>query len=94
MTTTQKQEQRDADRTASTAKTLGKDQNDQSSAGQTSDDASWIDPVCGMNVKRLSAFFTAEHGGTTSRFCSEACRTDFEKDPERFTKASWARAAD
>lgn len=52
------------------------------------DEASWIDPVCGMNVKKLSAFFTAEHGGTTYRFCSESCRADFEKDPERFTKSS------
>ena len=61
---------------------------------QARDDASWIDPVCGMSVKRLSAFFTTEHGGTTYRFCSESCRADFEKDPERFTKSSGARAED
>ena len=57
-------------------------------ASRTGDDASWIDPVCGMNVKRLSAFFTAEHGGTTYRFCSESCRADFEKDPARFAKST------
>jgi YHS domain-containing protein len=57
-------------------------------ANRTGDDASWIDPVCGMNVKRLSAFFTAEHGGATYRFCSESCRGDFEKDPARFTRSA------
>lgn len=66
----------------------------QSGGKQTDDEVSWIDPVCGMNVKRLSAFFTAEHEGTTYRFCSEACRADFEKDPARFAKASSAKAGD
>jgi len=41
-----------------------------------------------MNVKRLSAFFTSERDGTTYRFCSESCRADFEKDPQRFTNAA------
>jgi len=63
-------------------------------ADQTGDEASWVDPVCGMSVKRLSAFFTAEHGGTTYRFCSESCRADFEKDPERYTKAQRTAAED
>jgi len=64
-----------------TSGTLGNEQ----PGSQTGDQASWVDPVCGMNVKRLSAFFTAEHDGSTYRFCSEACRADFEKEPQRFT---------
>jgi len=78
---TQNQNQRDSTPGASRSETPAR-------TDQTGDDASWIDPVCGMNVKRLSAFFTAEHDGTTYRFCSESCRADFEKDPERFTKSS------
>lgn len=86
MTMTQNQSQpSSAHRAPSTSGTLG---NEQPSASQTGDQASWVDPVCGMNVKRLSAFFTAEHDGSTYRFCSEACRADFEKEPQRFTNAA------
>lgn len=62
--------------------------NDRSRGDQTSDEVSWIDPVCGMSVKRLSAFFTAEHEGVTYRFCSEACRSAFEKEPSRHARAA------
>jgi YHS domain-containing protein len=51
---------------------------------RTSDDAAWIDPVCGMNVREQSAIFSAEHDGETYRFCSEACRSKFEADPEQY----------
>ena len=86
MTMMQNQKQAHSDRGTSASKT---------SPARSSDEArdeqrSWIDPVCGMSVKRLSAFFTAEHDGTTYRFCSESCRSDFEKDPERFAKGSTA----
>ena len=83
MTMMQNQKQGDSDRGTSASKTSPARTSD-----NARDDASWIDPVCGMSVKRLSAFFTAEHDGKTYRFCSESCRSDFEKDPERFTKAS------
>ena len=85
MTMTQNQNQRDSAPASPASKTPARDP---SGASQTGDDAAWIDPVCGMNVKRLSAFFTAESGGTTYRFCSESCRADFEKNPDRFTKSS------
>ena len=81
MTMTQNQSQRGSAQGASTSRTPG---SEQPGATQTGDDASWIDPVCGMSVKRLSAFFTAEHDGRTYRFCSESCRADFQKDPQRF----------
>ena len=84
MTMMQNQKTPGSARGASTSQTPG---GGRSGANQTGEDASWIDPVCGMNVKRLSAFFTAEDGGATYRFCSESCRADFEKDPARFTKA-------
>lgn len=82
MTMMQDQKQGSSARGASPSNTLAR------AADETGDEASWVDPVCGMSVKRLSAFFTAERGGTTYRFCSESCRADFEKDPDRFTKGS------
>ncbi|HEY8924863.1 MAG TPA: YHS domain-containing protein [Polyangia bacterium] len=88
MTMTQNQKQGDSDRGAPASKASTR------TSEEARDDASWIDPVCGMSVKRLSAFFTAEHGGTTYRFCSESCRADFEKDPERYTKAQRTAAED
>jgi YHS domain-containing protein len=42
------------------------------------------DPVCGMTVDPATAPERAEHGGTTYHFCSEGCRTAFEKDPARY----------
>jgi len=84
MTMTQNQTQRGSAQGPSPSRTPG---SEQPGATQTANDASWIDPVCGMSVKRLSAFFTAEHDGTTYRFCSESCRADFEKEPQRFANA-------
>ncbi|HEU4697998.1 MAG TPA: YHS domain-containing protein [Gemmatimonadales bacterium] len=41
------------------------------------------DPVCGMMVDEATAV-RAEHQGRSYRFCSEACRTRFEAEPDRF----------
>lgn len=41
-------------------------------------------PVCGMNVD-LSTAPQAEYKGNTYSFCSEGCKTEFERNPERFT---------
>ncbi len=45
-----------------------------------------IDPVCGMEVDEQSAPAKTTYQGTTYYFCSEACKEDFEEDPERFTE--------
>lgn len=47
-------------------------------------EAEWIDPVCGMNVRRLSAVFASEQPDRMYRFCSEACRAKFEAAPDRY----------
>jgi len=42
------------------------------------------DPVCGMEVDEASAGATAVYHGKTYSFCSEACKTTFEKDPGKY----------
>ncbi|MEK6815108.1 MAG: YHS domain-containing protein [Nitrospirota bacterium] len=46
------------------------------------------DPVCGMEVDEKKAPAKTTHGGQTYYFCAEACKTCFEKDPERYAKPS------
>jgi membrane fusion protein, copper/silver efflux system len=46
------------------------------------------DPVCGMDVdeaRAKAAGKTAQHQGKAYFFCSDSCRSRFEKSPERFT---------
>ncbi len=43
------------------------------------------DPVCGMKVDRAKAL-QAEHGGRTYYFCSEDCRSQFQTDPNGYTR--------
>jgi P-type Cu+ transporter len=42
------------------------------------------DPVCGMQVDEASAAANANHGGKTYYFCCPACKTTFEKDPQKY----------
>lgn len=44
------------------------------------------DPVCGMDVNEQEAAGTSEYQGTTYFFCSPGCKTQFDRDPERFVK--------
>ena len=41
------------------------------------------DPVCGMEVSTADAEASAEYEDTTYHFCSDDCKTLFEKDPEK-----------
>jgi YHS domain-containing protein len=41
------------------------------------------DPVCGMDVDEKKAAAQSAHRGKTYYFCSEACKTKFQKEPER-----------
>lgn len=45
------------------------------------------DPVCGMAVDEKKAGGTATHQGKTYVFCSESCKTKFQKEPERYAGA-------
>jgi len=43
------------------------------------------DLVCGMQVDEKKAGTTSAYKGTTYHFCSPACKTTFDKTPEKFT---------
>jgi Cu+-exporting ATPase len=42
------------------------------------------DLVCGMEVDRESAAATSEYQGRTYYFCSEACKEEFDRNPEQY----------
>ncbi len=42
------------------------------------------DPVCRMQVDEKKAAATSSYKGTTYYFCAAACKTTFEKTPEKF----------
>lgn len=42
------------------------------------------DPVCGMRLQPADALHASQHEGTSYRFCSEACKQKFEREPARF----------
>jgi Cu+-exporting ATPase len=44
------------------------------------------DPVCGMTIEEKDAVGMSEYNGTTYYFCALSCKTDFDKDPEKFSK--------
>jgi len=43
------------------------------------------DPVCGMNVDEKTARFKSEHMGKTFYFCSQMCKTIFDKNPMKYS---------
>jgi len=42
------------------------------------------DPVCGMRFRAKKATATVQFRGRTVHFCTDACRRQFERDPERY----------
>jgi YHS domain-containing protein len=40
------------------------------------------DPVCKMEVDEGQALWTSVHNGRTYYFCAQACKHEFDKDPE------------
>jgi YHS domain-containing protein/uncharacterized membrane protein YraQ (UPF0718 family) len=42
------------------------------------------DPVCGMQVERQNPGATTEHDGLAVFFCSDKCKTKFDKDPAKY----------
>jgi YHS domain-containing protein len=48
------------------------------------------DPVCGMNVDENNAQYQTQYGGKKYSFCSQDCKTKFEKQPEQYARsAAW-----
>lgn len=44
------------------------------------------DPVCGMEVDEEKAQAKSEYQGKTYYFCSEHCKMQFEKEPEKYVE--------
>jgi len=42
------------------------------------------DPICGMNVDEKTAKYKSEHMGKTYYFCSQMCKTTFDKNPMKY----------
>lgn len=60
-------------------------------------DVTYIDPVCGMEVRADSATKTC-YNGIEIYFCAEGCRNAFDAEPQRYTlyekKGFWRRYLD
>ncbi len=46
------------------------------------------DPVCGMQIRPEKAAAMTVHDGTKYFFCAEACRRQFELEPDRYVGSS------
>jgi Cu+-exporting ATPase len=46
------------------------------------------DPICGMNVNEKTAKYKSEHKGKTYYFCSQMCKSTFDKNPMKYTGSS------
>lgn len=50
------------------------------------DERAFKDPVCGMEVSRLTAIAETKNEGKTYYFCSPGCRDAFEAEPGKYLK--------
>ena len=53
---------------------------------QQSNERTYKDPVCGMEVSRLTAIEEQEYQGKTYYFCANICREAFEAEPEKYIR--------
>ena len=44
------------------------------------------DPVCGMECDEKSASGKTEFQGKTYYFCAQACKKEFDKNPDKYVK--------
>jgi YHS domain-containing protein len=51
-----------------------------------SDERTFKDPVCGMEVSRVTAIAEFVYQGKTFYFCAGTCRQAFEEEPEKYIK--------
>jgi P-type Cu+ transporter len=54
-----------------------------------------LDPVCKMEINPASAEAQSEWGGQTFYFCSDECKEQFDREPQRYideTDRAQARA--
>lgn len=50
------------------------------------------DPVCGMDVDVKTAQYKSEYGGKTYYFCAPACKTAFDKEPDKYLGGADAKS--
>jgi len=50
------------------------------------------DPVCGMPVNPQQAAISIQFKGQTYYFCSQLCKTMFEREPEKYVKSEEAKS--
>ena len=43
-----------------------------------------IDPICKMTVNEKTAKWTSKYKGKTYYFCAPGCKTEFDKNPEKY----------
>lgn len=43
------------------------------------------DPVCGMMIDDSSAAASSEYDGERYYFCSQECKTKFDRNPKQYT---------
>ena len=48
------------------------------------EERSFKDPVCSMEVSRLTAMEELDYQGKTYYFCARSCREAFEAEPEKY----------
>lgn len=53
---------------------------------QQSNERSFKDPVCGMEVSRMTAIEELVYQGKTYYFCARICREAFEAEPEKYLR--------
>ncbi|MEO8137215.1 MAG: YHS domain-containing protein [Betaproteobacteria bacterium] len=46
------------------------------------------DPVCGMSIETADAAAHTEYKGQTYYFCSTACKTKFDAEPDKYATKS------
>jgi len=44
------------------------------------------DPICGMNVDEKTAKLKSDYKDKTYYFCSQTCKTTFDKNPAKYAK--------
>ncbi len=49
-----------------------------------------VDPVCGMTVDKEAPAAISEYNGETVYFCAEACKKQFEENPEGYLNGGYA----
>ena len=58
--------------------------------GDMAQEATAIDPVCGMTVNTATAEYRSFDKGRTFYFCSSGCKESFDKEPAKYTGAGIA----